>query len=108
MGDTTTLRCISRGGNPLAQLVWYRNQEERIVDSSYTTSGRESINTLTFVANSSDNNAVYRCVATNVVSPEPVTAAVRLTVQCEYTTTLVCCFFKCRRSVGSKRHHCPY
>lgn len=81
MGDTTTLRCISRGGNPLAQLVWYRNQEERIVDSSYTTSGRESINTLTFVANSSDNNAVYRCVATNVVSPEPVTAAVRLTVQ---------------------------
>lgn len=81
MGDTTTLRCISRGGNPLAQLVWYRNQEERSVDSSYTTSGRESVNTLTFVANSSDNNAVYRCVATNVVSPEPVSAAVRLTVQ---------------------------
>ncbi|XP_064471878.1 nephrin-like isoform X2 [Ornithodoros turicata] len=81
MGDTTTLRCISRGGNPLAQLVWYRNNEERSVDSSYTTSGRESINTLTFVANSSDNNAVYRCVASNVVSPEPMAASVKLTVQ---------------------------
>lgn len=81
MGDTTTLRCISRGGNPLAQLVWYRNQERRVVDSSYTTSGRESVNTLTFVANSSDNNAVYQCAATNVVAPEPMTASVRLTVQ---------------------------
>ncbi|KAK8779720.1 hypothetical protein V5799_018940 [Amblyomma americanum] len=81
MGDTTTLRCISRGGNPLAQLVWYRNQERRVVDSSYTTSGRQSVNTLTFVANSSDNNAVYQCAATNVVAPEPKTASVRLTVQ---------------------------
>lgn len=81
MGDTTTLRCISRGGNPLAQLVWYRNKERRVVDSSYTTSGRESVNTLTFVANSSDNNAVYQCAATNMVAPEPMTASVRLTVQ---------------------------
>lgn len=81
MGDTTTLRCISRGGNPLAQLVWYRNNEEHSVDSSYTTSGRESVNTLTLVANSSDNNAVYRCVASNVVSPEPMSASVKLTVQ---------------------------
>lgn len=27
-GQTVELICRSRGGNPLAQLVWYRNGEE--------------------------------------------------------------------------------
>jgi len=34
-GDTVTLVCLSKGGNPLATITWYRNGER--VDSSYTT-----------------------------------------------------------------------
>ncbi|KFM57797.1 Nephrin, partial [Stegodyphus mimosarum] len=79
MGDTLTLACVSRGGNPLAKLVWYRNDQQ--VDVTYTTTGRESTNTLTFVVESNDNNAIYRCEATNSVSLKPMIAMVKLTVQ---------------------------
>ncbi|KAG8196719.1 hypothetical protein JTE90_023227 [Oedothorax gibbosus] len=79
MGDTLTLACVSRGGNPLAQLVWYRNDKQ--VDATYTTAGRESTNTLTFQVESNDNNAIYRCEATNSVSLKPMVSMVELTVQ---------------------------
>ncbi|GFY43634.1 nephrin [Trichonephila inaurata madagascariensis] len=79
MGDTLTLACVSRGGNPLAKLVWFRNDQQ--TDVTYTTTGRESTNTLTFQVESSDNNAIYRCEATNSVSPKPMIAMVKLTVQ---------------------------
>ncbi|XP_054719088.1 nephrin-like [Uloborus diversus] len=79
MGDTLTLACVSRGGNPLAKLVWYRNDQQ--VDVTYTTTGRESTNTLTFPVDSNDNNAIYRCEATNSVSLKPMIAMVKLTVQ---------------------------
>lgn len=83
MGDTLTLACVSRGGNPLAKLVWFRNDQQ--VDVTYTTTGRESTNTLTFVVESNDNNAIYRCEATNSVSLKPMVAMVKLTVQCKST-----------------------
>lgn len=83
MGDTLTLACVSRGGNPLAKLVWFRNDQQ--VDVTYTTTGRESTNTLTFVVESNDNNAIYRCEATNSVSLKPMVAMVKLTVQCKCT-----------------------
>ncbi|XP_067138324.1 nephrin-like isoform X3 [Centruroides vittatus] len=79
MGDTLTLSCTSRGGNPLAQLIWYKNEEQ--VDFSYTTNGRESTNTITILVDASDNNALYKCEAFNVVSPKPMTATAKLTVQ---------------------------
>ncbi|XP_042902394.1 nephrin isoform X3 [Parasteatoda tepidariorum] len=79
MGDTLTLACVSRGGNPLAKLVWFRNDQQ--VDLTYTTTGRESTNTLTFPVESNDNNAIYRCEATNSISPKPMIAMVKLTVQ---------------------------
>lgn len=33
-----------------------------------------------------DNEAVYRCEASNRVTPQPLTAQVKLTVQCEYSS----------------------
>lgn len=83
MGDTMTLVCRSRGGNPLAQLVWFKNNEQ--VDFSYTTTtGRESQNSHTFIVDASDNNAVYRCEASSqLISPSPVIASVKLTVHCK-------------------------
>ena len=37
MGQTVTLVCESYGGNPLASIVWYKNNQR--IDHSYTTSG---------------------------------------------------------------------
>lgn len=88
MGDVMTLTCKSRGGNPLAQLVWYKNNEQ--VDFSYNSvSGKESVNDYTFTVDASDNNAIYRCEASSpVVTPAPMVSSVKMTVHCEYLTSL--------------------
>lgn len=81
-GDTLTLACISRGGNPPAQLIWYKNSV--LVDLSYTSSdGRESTNTFTFVVSPEDNNSEYKCEASNQVSSHPLGSSVKLTVFCK-------------------------
>ena len=82
MGQTVSLTCVSYGGNPLATITWYRNDE--MVDMSYTTSGRESRNMFTFVAASEDNNAKYSCEARNEMSVETMTAQIVLAVQCKF------------------------
>ena len=48
LGQTITLVCTAEGGNPLAEIIWYKNGIK--VDYSYTTSGRASSNTYSFVA----------------------------------------------------------
>lgn len=66
VGDTVKLDCRARGGNPLAQLVWFRNDEQ--VDFSYTTvAGKYSVNTLEFTVEGRDNDATYRCVASSPI-----------------------------------------
>ena len=81
LGQTVNLVCVAAGGNPLAEIVWYRNG--RPEDKSYTTSGRESRNTYSFLAAAEDDAAVFRCEASNRLSPEPMTAEIVLSVQCE-------------------------
>ena len=80
-GQEVNLVCVSRGGNPLAQIVWYKNDVK--VDFSFVTSGRESRNTLSFKAQSSDNNARFRCEASNQLSTAPMKAEITLTVHCK-------------------------
>ena len=53
------------------------------VDSSYTTSGRDSSNTYSFLAATEDNNAKFRCESKNELSTEPLTAEIVLSVQCK-------------------------
>ena len=55
LGQTVTLICTAKGGNPLAQITWYRNGIK--VDDSFTSSGRASSNTYSFMASTQDNNA---------------------------------------------------
>ena len=74
--------CTAQGGNPLAEIIWYKNGIK--VDSSYTTSGRASSNTYSFVASTEDNNARYRCESKNDLSPTPLSAEIILSVQCKY------------------------
>ncbi|KAL1124765.1 hypothetical protein AAG570_001386, partial [Ranatra chinensis] len=77
-GQTMELVCRSRGGNPPAQLIWYRNGEQTRM--TYRTAGRLSENIYTFTADTSDNKAKYRCEASNVMSPSPLKAEVQLIV----------------------------
>ena len=80
MGQTLSLTCVSYGGNPLATITWFRNDE--MVDMSYTTSGRESRNMYTFVASSEDNGARFRCEAKNEQIVQPMKTEILLKVQC--------------------------
>ena len=81
MGQAVTLVCESYGGNPLAAIVWYKNNQR--IDHSYTTSGSKSKNTIMFLAQPDDNNAAYRCEAKNTMIREPLTAQIVMSVQCK-------------------------
>ena len=78
---TQTLICVSRGGNPLAQLIWFRNNV--MVDTSYDYFGKESRNEYTFVASKKDDMATFRCEASNMMSVTPKLADVVLSVYCK-------------------------
>lgn len=67
----------------MAKTTWFRNGVQ--VDTSYTTSGRESRNTLTFIAGTEDNQGKYRCESLNDLSAEPKKAEIVLSVQCKYS-----------------------
>ncbi|XP_065093879.1 nephrin isoform X2 [Ochlerotatus camptorhynchus] len=77
-GQTVELICRSRGGNPPAQLIWYKNGvQERM---AYRTSERLSENIYSFVANASDNKAKLRCEANNIMAKAPLKTEVTLSV----------------------------
>lgn len=80
-GQQVQIACRSRGGNPAAQLVWYRNGE--IINSPQRTSGRLSENIYKFTANESDNDANLVCEAKNLLSTTPLRANLNLTVLCK-------------------------
>ncbi|XP_076263611.1 nephrin adhesion molecule sticks and stones isoform X2 [Rhynchophorus ferrugineus] len=77
-GQTVELVCRSRGGNPPAQLIWYKNGEQ--IRMAYRTAGRVSENVYTFTADASDNKARYKCEASNIMSKSPLKAELDMTV----------------------------
>lgn len=82
-GQEMELVCRSYGGNPPAQLIWYKNNRQ--VVSQYTTSGRDSASTYRFKVQPGDNKARLRCEASNTISDKPLKKEIDLTVLCEYT-----------------------
>lgn len=86
-GQNVELVCKSRGGNPPAQLIWYKNGVQ--VRMAYRTQGRVSENKYTFTAEANDNKAKFRCEASNVMSPEPLKTEVELTVLCKYLPSVL-------------------
>lgn len=80
-GQTVELVCRSRGGNPPAQLIWYKNGEQ--IRMAYRTAGRVSENVYTFTADASDNKARYKCEASNIMSKSPLKAEIDMTVLCK-------------------------
>ncbi|XP_017836908.1 nephrin isoform X1 [Drosophila busckii] len=77
-GQTVELTCRSRGGNPPAQLIWYKNGSQ--IRMAYRTSGRLSENIYSFTAEAGDNKARFRCEASNVMSQTPLKTEVELSV----------------------------
>ncbi|XP_047541017.1 nephrin [Vanessa atalanta] len=77
-GQSLELVCRSRGGNPPAQLIWYKNGEQ--IRMAYRTSGRMSENVLSFKADASDNKARYSCEAKNIMISNTLKAEIDLTV----------------------------
>nr|XP_027194216.1 nephrin-like isoform X2 [Dermatophagoides pteronyssinus] len=79
VGDTLKMDCRARGGNPLAQLVWFRNDEQ--VDFSYTTVAEKySLNVMEFTVDASDNNAIYRCVSSSPIMERSISKEIKLQV----------------------------
>lgn len=89
--DTLTLACLSRGGNPLARLIWYK--DGYLADSSYSSAeGKESTNTYSLVVKPEDNNAVVTCQANNPALLKPLSSSVKLTVLCKLITNFLSFF----------------
>jgi len=80
--QTVTLVCVSRGGNPLASVNWFKNEKK--LDTSYKSTELEAFNEYSFVASTKDNLARYRCEASNPISVAPKIADVVLTVHCKF------------------------
>jgi len=80
-GQTLELVCTSRKGNPPAQLIWYKNDAQ--VHMVYHTNNKVSMSKYQFSADSSDNQARYRCDASNIMSRTPLSAHVDITVKCK-------------------------
>ncbi|KAG8196283.1 hypothetical protein JTE90_023837 [Oedothorax gibbosus] len=77
-GTHLQLTCTSVGGKPRAELQWYRNGNA--VKGTFSSIGRDSTSTISFVVKSSDNNAVYTCAASNPLTPLPLVATVKISV----------------------------
>ena len=84
IGEQRTLTCISRGGNPPAQLVWLKNG--RPIAFKYRKMKRRVLAQFTFTVTQADLSTIYRCESSSKVQPQPMVALAQMNVQCE-------CFF---------------
>ena len=70
--------------------VHYRYKNDEEIDFSYESGFGKAENELVFTVRPNDNEAVYRCEASNRVTPKPLTTQVKLTVQCKYLSVCLC------------------
>ncbi|XP_020290195.1 nephrin isoform X2 [Pseudomyrmex gracilis] len=72
------LSCRSRGGNPPAEIIWYKNDKKIQTTTRIQNSFSESV--LSFKVRAEDEKARYRCEVFNIMSVQPMKAHVDLTV----------------------------
>ncbi|KAL0104755.1 hypothetical protein PUN28_016406 [Cardiocondyla obscurior] len=77
-GQNVELACRSRGGNPQAEIIWYRNDEK--VMAAHRRGLGVSENVYSFIARAEDDKARYRCEVSNIMSVQPMKVHVDLTV----------------------------
>jgi len=80
-GQNVELACRSRGGNPPAEIIWFRNDAK--ITTAYRREGSVSENVLSFTARAEDEKARYRCEVSNIMSVQPMRVHVDLTVLCK-------------------------
>ncbi|XP_019647732.1 PREDICTED: nephrin-like [Branchiostoma belcheri] len=85
VGDILQITCTSEGGNPLTDLVWYKNDQR--IDSCSRTVGNQMFNQLVHIVVASDNNAEFSCLALNNVTSTPLRTSVTLTVETNEDTS---------------------
>ncbi|KAG0716041.1 Nephrin [Chionoecetes opilio] len=77
-GNPKRFSCVSNGGNPLATLTWFKGSQE--LPSETRHEAGNAIADLDITVSESDNNAEYRCEATNTATLEPLVNATNLSV----------------------------
>ncbi|XP_029178857.1 nephrin-like isoform X2 [Nylanderia fulva] len=77
-GQNVELACRSRGGNPPAEIIWYRNDKR--ISAVHRRGAGVSENILSFMARAEDDKARYRCEVSNIMSVQPMKLHVDLTV----------------------------
>uniref|UniRef100_A0A8D9ETC5 Nephrin n=1 Tax=Cacopsylla melanoneura TaxID=428564 RepID=A0A8D9ETC5_9HEMI len=78
-GTIHKISCLSSGGNPLANLVWYKN-DKKINSVSKTTDKNTASAELTLLVNVTDNEAIYKCEASNAATEIPLLEEVKFSV----------------------------
>ncbi|KAK5607010.1 hypothetical protein CRENBAI_010284 [Crenichthys baileyi] len=82
MGTRVLLVCHSTGGNPPAKLTWFKNEKEASNAQPQTSSHMIVTRVLNLLLTASDNQAAYRCDATNEAKTT-ISAQTKLLVHCE-------------------------
>ena len=82
-GSLQKLTCESRGGYPLPDLAWFKNNELIKNGITITTKGNIVSSELKLIAKDSDNDAILKCEAQNRATSVPLEASTRLTVYCK-------------------------
>ncbi|XP_050737080.1 nephrin-like isoform X2 [Eriocheir sinensis] len=77
-GSPKRLSCVCNGGNPLATLTWFKGAQE--LTSTTRHEAGSAIADVDLTLSESDNNAEYRCEATNSATEEPLVNSTRLSV----------------------------
>lgn len=77
-GDLQRLTCVVLGGNPPANLKWYKGERE--ISAPVTISGSGVSSELVFRIDASDNGISYTCKAFSAAITHPLETSVTLTV----------------------------
>ncbi|XP_064425539.1 nephrin [Latimeria chalumnae] len=79
-GTKVNMTCFASGGNPSPNLIWIK-ETKAIKDGTLLIAGKLTAKSITITMAPNDNDATYRCNATNVLKAPPLTASTRLHVQ---------------------------
>ncbi|VDO92534.1 unnamed protein product [Soboliphyme baturini] len=77
-GERIHLQCVVNNGNPLPEVLWYRNS--KLIDRTYITNPVTSVNDYEFAVDASDNVAEYKCQSSNAATFAPLSEVVRLKI----------------------------
>lgn len=86
-GEQLTLTCITASSNPAASVTWVtRNEQIRSNNtgiSPSTNGGMTTTNVLKFTPTYTDNGALYRCQAKNLLLQESTNDGITLNILCK-------------------------